>query len=72
MGRIHGHTGKKGVEAVAGQEAEIRELRGILQDLKPLVVHRALTAWRRSPGTFSDEIVALNDIDEALGNLGKR
>jgi len=55
---------------LARQEDEIRELRSILRDLRALVVHRALAAWRRSPETFSDEIVALNDVDEALKNIG--
>lgn len=69
MGRIHGLSGREGVEALAGPEDEIRELQGILQSLRRLIVHRALMAWRRSPETFSEEIVALNDIDQALDNI---
>lgn len=50
---------------------EARRLRGILEELRVVVIHRALSAWDRSTETFGEEIVALNDIDEALGNLGK-
>jgi hypothetical protein len=53
---------------LAGPEEEIEELQGILQELRRMIVHRALLAWRRSPETFGDEIVALNDVDEALSN----
>ncbi|HMD78422.1 MAG TPA: hypothetical protein VKF39_00390 [Nitrososphaerales archaeon] len=56
---------------MAGPEEEIEELRRILQDLRRMIVHRALLAWRRSPETFGEEIVALNDVDEALGNTHK-
>jgi hypothetical protein len=35
---------------------------------KRVLVHRALVAWERSPETFGEEIVAQNDIDEALRN----
>ena len=34
-----------------------------------MIIHRALSAWDRSAETFSEEIVALNDVDEALRNL---
>ena len=50
---------------------EARRLRGILEELRVVVIHRALSAWDRSTETFGEEIVALKDIDEALGNLGK-
>jgi hypothetical protein len=40
----------------------------ILRDWKKLLVHRALIASERSPGNFSEEIIALNDIDETLRN----
>ena len=33
-----------------------------------VLVRRALIAWERSPETFGEEIVALNDIDETLRN----
>ena len=32
------------------------------------IIHRAIVAWDRSPETFSEEIVALNDVDRALRN----
>ncbi len=50
---------------------EARRLRGILEELRVVVIHRALSAWDRSTETFGEEIVALNDIDEALGDLDK-
>jgi len=28
-----------------------------------MIIHRVLVAWERSPEKFSEEIVALNDID---------
>ncbi len=49
--------------------SEARQLRGILEELRLIVIHRALSAWDRSTETFGEEVVALNDIDEALGNL---
>ena len=39
-----------------------------LRHLKVTIVHRAIVAWDRSPETFDDEIVSLNDVDEALRN----
>jgi len=42
--------------------------RTLLAGLKRALVHRALVAWEQSPETFGEEIVALNDIDETLGN----
>jgi hypothetical protein len=54
---------------LARKEDEIAELRSILQDLRDLIIRRALAAWHLSPETFSDEIVALNDINQALKNL---
>lgn len=44
------------------------ELVKILVKLRKDVVRRAITTWERSQETFGDEIVALNDIDEALRN----
>jgi hypothetical protein len=49
-----------------GDEPE--KLCKILQALRRQTVHRAIVAWDRSPETFGDEIVALNDIDEAIRN----
>ena len=48
---------------------EAAELRDVLRGLKAAIIHRALAAWDRSAETFSEEIVALNDVDEALRNL---
>ena len=47
---------------------EAAELRDVLRGLKAAINHRALAAWDRSAETFSEEIVALNDVDEALRN----
>ena len=68
MEGIHGYAVGKGVGKVARPQEEIEELRGILKDLRSPIVHRALLAWRRSPETFSEEISALKDVDEALNN----
>jgi hypothetical protein len=43
-----------------------------LEELRTVVIHRALAAWDRSTETFGEEVVALNDIDEALNSLGRR
>jgi len=40
----------------------------LLAGHKKVLVRRALVAWERGPETFGEEIVALNDIDEALRN----
>ncbi len=63
---------RKGDQELAEALSEVRRLRGILEELRLIVIHRALSAWDRSTETFGEEIVALNDIDEALGNLRKR
>ena len=51
---------------------EIDEDRSLLCDrlryLRKTIIHRAILAWDRSPETFSEEIVALNDVDRALRN----
>lgn len=47
---------------------EAGRLRAILQELRRAIVHRAVVAWDRSTETFGEEIVALNDVDEALNN----
>jgi hypothetical protein len=49
-----------------GQE----ELVKILLKLRKDVIRRAVIAWERSQETFGDENVALDDIDEALRNIG--
>ncbi len=53
---------------MAGAEEEIEELREILEGLRKTVVHRAVLAWRISPETFGEEILALNQVDQALKN----
>jgi len=51
---------------------ETQRLCAILRDWKKLLIHRALIASERSPENFSEEIIALNDIDETLrNNCGK-
>ena len=51
---------------------EIDEDRSLLCDrlryLRKTIIHRAIVSWDRSPETFSEEIVALNDVDRALRN----
>jgi hypothetical protein len=47
---------------------ETDKLCKILQALRRQIVHRAIVAWDRSPETFGEEVVALNDIDEAIRN----
>jgi hypothetical protein len=49
------------------EEAQ-EELFEILLKLRATVVRRAIIAWERSQETFGDEVLALNDIDEALRN----
>jgi hypothetical protein len=46
----------------------VERLCDLLRNQKKLLVRRALIAWERSPQTFSEEIIALNDIDETLRN----
>lgn len=54
---------------MAGQKIEeSEELCRILFDMKRRITRRAIAAVKRSPETFGDEIVALNDIDEAIRN----
>lgn len=51
---------------------DIEDLCRLLRRAKTLIVKRAVVAWDRSPETFGEEIVALNDIDEFLQNNGKK
>lgn len=60
----------EGDQALAEALSEARRLRVILKEPRVIIVHRALAAWDRSAETFGEEIVALNDVDEALSNLG--
>jgi hypothetical protein len=48
--------------------ADIERFCKLLSGHKRVLVHRALVVWERSPETFGDEIVALNNIDETLRN----
>jgi len=49
------------------EEAQ-EELLKILLKLRMVVIRRALVAWERSQETFGEEILALNDIDQAIGD----
>lgn len=48
---------------------ETRRLSRLLLNQRRQLIHRALIAWERSPETFGEEIVALNDIEETLQNI---
>jgi hypothetical protein len=48
---------------------ETRRLCTLLVNQRRQLIHRALIAWERSPETFGEEIVALNDIEETLRNI---
>jgi hypothetical protein len=50
---------------------EERRLRAVLEELRHVIIHRALVAWDRSTEMFGEEIVAFNDVEEALRNLAK-
>jgi hypothetical protein len=52
----------------AGIDTDINRLCKLLAGHERARVHGALVAWERSPETFGEEIVALNDIDETLRN----
>lgn len=49
------------------EEAQ-EELLKILLKLRMVVIRRALVAWERRQETFGEEILALNDIDQAIGD----
>jgi len=51
--------------------SEERRLRALLQELRLVIVHRALVAWDRSTEMFGEEIVAFNGFEEALRNIGQ-
>jgi hypothetical protein len=53
-------------ETIGDDETE--ELCEILEALRKQIGHRAIVAWDRSPETFGEEIVALNDVDQAIRN----
>lgn len=70
MGRLHRFKSRQGAGQLAGKSDEEaqKELFEILLKLRGTVVRRAIVAWERSQETFGDEVLALNDIDEALRN----
>ncbi|MBI2127393.1 MAG: hypothetical protein HYU02_08820 [Thaumarchaeota archaeon] len=49
-------------------DKDTQRLCDILRNLKKEIIRRAIIAYDRSPETFGEEIVALNDIDEAVRN----
>ena len=49
-------------------DEDTRRLCDILQNLKKEIIRRAVIAYDRSPETFGEEIVALNDVEEAIRN----
>ena len=57
-----------GQELAEALDGDRKGLCGLLENQKRLLFHRALVAWERSPETFGEETVALNDIDETLRN----
>jgi hypothetical protein len=66
---VHRFTRGESPKALAEKIGERRRLRSILEELKGLIIHRAVVAWERSPETFSDEVVALNDVNDALDDI---
>ncbi len=48
---------------------DANRLRVILEELRPVIINRALVAWDRTTELFGQEIVALNDVEEALKNI---
>jgi len=50
------------------ENEKTEELCNILLNLKKRIILRAIAAYERSPETFGEEIVALNDVDEAISN----
>ena len=68
MERVRGFTCREGHQTLAKEIDETGRLRTILRELRGVIVHRAVVAWDRSPETFGEEIVPLNDVDEALNN----
>ena len=51
--------------------SEERRLMALLQEIRLVIIHRALVGWDRSTEMFGEEIVAFNDVEEALRNLGQ-
>ena len=50
------------------QGQETKRVCEILAELRGIQLRRIISAWRRSPETFWEEVVTLNDIDEAIRN----
>ena len=48
---------------------EAKRLLTVLEELRLVIIHRALVAWDRSTEMFGEEILALNDVEEALKNI---
>jgi hypothetical protein len=57
-------------QALAEGMNEAKRLRAVLEELRRVVIQRALVSWDRSTEMFGEEIVAFNDVEEALRNLG--
>lgn len=71
MERIRRFARREGHQTLAKEIDESGRLKSILEELRRVIVHRAVVAWDRSPETFGEEIVALNDVHEALKNARK-
>ena len=53
-------------------DSDIERLCDLLKDQRRVLIRRAAIAWERSPETFGAEIIALNDVEEALRNIRSR
>jgi hypothetical protein len=69
MEGVHRVAGGEGDQELAEAVNDSRRLRGVLEELRLVIIHRALVAWDRDTEMFGDEIVALNDVEEALRNI---
>ena len=69
MEGVHRVSCRKGDKELAEALNEAKRLRTILDELRLVIIHRALIAWDRSTEMFGEEIVALNDVEEALKNV---
>lgn len=71
MEGIRGSSRRESDQALAEAVNEERRLGAILEELRLVIIHHALVAWERSTEMFGEELVALNDVEEALRNLKK-
>jgi len=71
MAGIRRISSRKSDYPLAEAVSEERRLRALLQELRLVIVHRALVAWDRSTEMFGEEIVAFNGFEEALRNIGQ-